>query len=96
MSQEAMQAFVERVNDDETFRDGLIAADDNDVRLRIAQDAGFDITADDLAALRRQTGVEELSEEDLQKIAGGGTTGTEIAAVTLPVSMLAIWAAGFV
>jgi predicted ribosomally synthesized peptide with nif11-like leader len=96
MSQEAVQAFVERVNDDASFRDGLIAADDNDARLRIVQDAGFDVTAEDLAALRRQSGVEELSEEDLQKIAGGGTTGTEITAVTLPVSMLAIWAAGFV
>ena len=69
MSQEAMQAFVEHVNDDETFHDGLIAADDNDARLRIAQESGFDITAEDLAALRRQTGVEELSEEDLQRIA---------------------------
>ena len=46
MSQEAVQAFVERVNDDATFRDGLIAADDNDARLRIAQEAGFDITAE--------------------------------------------------
>jgi len=96
MSQEAVQAFVERVNDDETFRDSLIAAADNDVRLQMAQAAGFDITAEDLAELRRQAGVEELSEEDLQRIAGGGTTGTEIAAVTLPVTMVAIWAAGFV
>jgi predicted ribosomally synthesized peptide with nif11-like leader len=71
MSQEAVQAFVERVNDDETFRDGLIAAGDNDGRLRIAQEAGFDITAEDFAELRAQH-VQELSEEDLEMIAGGG------------------------
>lgn len=96
MSQEAAQAFVERVNDDEAFRNGLIAADSNDARLRMAQEAGFDVTEDDFAELRRQAGVEELSEEDLQQIAGGGDTGTAIAAVTLPVTMVAIWAAGLV
>jgi predicted ribosomally synthesized peptide with nif11-like leader len=76
MSQEAVQAFVERVNDDETFRDGLIAADGNDARLQIAQEAGFDITAEDFEQLRAQH-AQELSEEDLQMIAGGrGGTGT--------------------
>jgi len=76
MSQEALQAFVERVNDDESFRNGLVGAADNDARLRMAQDAGFDITAEDFAALRAQQ-MEELSEEDLQLIAGGkGGSGT--------------------
>ena len=64
MGQEAVQAFVERVNDDETFRDGLIAADGNDARLRIAQEAGFDITAEDFEELRSPH-AQELSEDDL-------------------------------
>ena len=78
MSQEAVQALVERVSDDETLRDQMIAAGDNDTRLRMAQEAGFDVTAEDLAELRAQAGVEELSEEDLQKIAGGALNNTQV------------------
>lgn len=87
MSREAAQAFVERLNDDEAFRDGLIAAGDNDARLRMAQDAGFDVTADDLAELRREHGADELSEEDLQKIAGGLST-SEVSAIATAVSFV--------
>ena len=72
MSREAAQAFVERLNDDDAFRETMIAADDNAARLRTAQEAGFDITADDLDELRREHSVDELSEEDLQRIAGAG------------------------
>ena len=81
MSQEAVQAFVERVNSDEAFRNDLIEAGSNDVRLQKAQDAGFDVTAEDLADLRRQAGAEELSEDDLQKIAGG-LSNTEVGAIS--------------
>lgn len=96
MSQEALQAFVERVNEDETFRDSLVAAGDNDVRLRIARDAGFDVTADDLVELRREHGVDELSEEDLQNIAGGMShTGAGIT-ITVTISGMLTIAAAFV
>lgn len=80
MSQEAVQAFVERVNDDEAFRDELVAAGDNDARLRIARAAGFDLTADDFTRLRAQH-MEELSEEDLQLIAGGKGGSTTAASI---------------
>ena len=93
MSQEAAQAFVERVNDDETLRDQLIAAGDNDSRLRMAQEAGFDVTADDLAELRAQVGVDELSEEDLQKVAGGASTTEVATAVGTAVSFVTAVAA---
>ena len=96
MSQEATQAFVDRINEDETFRDQLVAAGDNEARVSLAQDAGFDVTAEDLAELRRQNNVEELSEDDLQKIAGGGTTGTTVSAVTLTVTLAAAQVAAWV
>lgn len=88
MSREAAQAFVERLNDDEAFRETMIAADDNDTRLRTAQEAGFDITADDLDELRREHSVDELSEEDLQRIAGGGTTTEVVSAVGSAISFV--------
>ena len=78
MSEEAAHALVERVNTDEDFRNALMAADGAETRLRMAQDAGFDITADDLADMRRQAGFDELSEDDLQRIAGGQLTNTQV------------------
>lgn len=94
MSQEAVQAFVARLNDDEAFRDELVASGDNDARLGIARAAGFDVTADDFAALRREHGIDELSEEDLQLIAGGmSKTGAGVTMSFTVVSMVSIAAA---
>ena len=39
--------------------------------VRIASDAGFDFTAADYAAVR-EAAAGELSEEELEKVAGGG------------------------
>jgi len=88
MSREAAQAFVERLNSDDAFRERMVAAGDNDARLRAAQEAGFDITADDLAELRREHRADELSEEDLQKIAGGMSTTEVVSAVGSAISFV--------
>ena len=88
MSREAAQAFVERLNTDQSFREQMIAAGDNGERLRAAQGAGFDITAEDLAELRREHRADELSEEDLQKIAGGSSTTEIVSMVGTAVSFV--------
>ena len=74
MSQDGVQAFLDRVDKDESFRDQLLAADGKDARIQLARDSGFDVTEEDFDEIRRQHETEELSEEDLQKIAGGGAT----------------------
>ena len=75
MSQAAVEAFVKRTEEDEAFRNELLEANSQEARIQLVRDAGYDVTADDLAELRRQV-AEELSEEDLEKIAGGAAGQT--------------------
>src|SRR5262245_7449940 len=84
MSLEALQALVVRVSEDERLRNELLAGSSDDVRLGIIQAEGFDVTADDLAELRRQISV-ELSDEDLQNIAGGGSQTEDAVVASLTV-----------
>jgi predicted ribosomally synthesized peptide with nif11-like leader len=81
MTTEAVQAFVERLNDDETFRNRLGQAPGPEERLRIAEAEGYAITASDADAIRTSLGVTELSDDELNKVAGG-LSDTEIAVMT--------------
>jgi predicted ribosomally synthesized peptide with nif11-like leader len=74
LSAEAATALYERVNSDEEFRARLEAADTPDDKRRIVTEAGYDVSRDDLSTIRRLAGVSELSDEDLEKVAGGGNT----------------------
>ena len=67
MSEEQLKAFLEKVQGDTNLQEMLKAAADSDVVLAIANDAGFSISADDLKAFS------ELSKEELENVAGGGT-----------------------
>jgi predicted ribosomally synthesized peptide with nif11-like leader len=76
VSSEAAVAFVERIKSDETFQTKLADAPGPAERLAIAREEGFDVSADDLGAIRRTLGVEELSDEELERVAGGMSTTT--------------------
>ena len=67
MSQEQLKAFLEAVKADAELQEKLKAAADVDAVVAIASAAGFVITADDLK--KAQT---EVSEEELEGVAGGG------------------------
>jgi predicted ribosomally synthesized peptide with nif11-like leader len=71
MTSEAVNAFIERVGSDPAFRDQLAAAPTLEERLQIANAADFAIDAADLQAIRLTLQVEELSDEDLDAVAGG-------------------------
>ena len=86
MTNDAAQAFVERLSTDEAFRDQLAAAPSPEDRLRIANDAGFAVGPDDVGAIRSAAGIEELSDDDLEKVAGGMSDG-EIMTITLNVAL---------
>jgi predicted ribosomally synthesized peptide with nif11-like leader len=73
---EAASAFVERLKTDEALRAKLAGADDRAERLALVRAEGFDLAADDIDAVKKALGVEELSDEDLERIAGGTGTGT--------------------
>ena len=67
MSEEQLKAFLEKVKGDTSLQEKLKAAADANAVTAIAKEAGFIISADDL------TNLSEISEEELEGVAGGGT-----------------------
>ena len=67
MSEEQLKAFLEKVQGDTSLQEKLKAADDYDAVIAIAKQAGFSISADDFRS--------ELSEEELENVAGGDSGG---------------------
>ena len=72
MSEEQLKAFLEKVQGDTSLQEKLKAAADADAVAAIAKEAGFSISADDLAKAQS-----ELSDKELEGVAGGfgGITG---------------------
>ena len=66
MSEEQLKAFLEAVKADAALQEKLKAAGDAEAVVAIAKAAGFVISAEELK--RAQT---ELSEEELEGVAGG-------------------------
>ena len=68
MSEEQLKAFLEKVKGDTSLLERLKAVADANAVIAIAKEAGFSISADDLTKAQS-----ELSEEDLEGLAGGGS-----------------------
>ena len=68
MSEEQLKAFLEKVQGDTSLQEKLKAAADADAVAAIAKEAGFSISADDLKKAQS-----EISEEELENGAGGGS-----------------------
>ena len=67
MSEEQLKAFLEKVKADTSLQEKLKAAADADAVTAIAKEAGFNVSADDLTKAQS-----ELSEQELEGVAGGG------------------------
>ena len=74
MSEEQLKAFLEKVNGDSSLQEKLKAAD-ADAVAAIAKEAGFSISADDLTNAQS-----ELSDQELEGVAGGTTGWTGVCA----------------
>ena len=68
MSEEQLKAFLEKGNGDTSLQEKLKAAADTNAVAAIVKKAGFSIFADELKNAQL-----ELSEEELEDMAGGGT-----------------------
>ena len=68
MSEEQLKVFLEKVKADTSLQEKLNEAADADAVVEIAKEAGFSITAEDM-----QSSTVELSDEELEGAAGGGT-----------------------
>ena len=66
MSQGQLKAFLEKLKADTSLQEKLKAAFNPDAVVSIAKEAGFSISADDLKKTQS-----ELSEEELEGVAGG-------------------------
>ena len=70
MSEEQLKAFLAKVKAYTSLQEKLKAVGDVDAALAISKEAGFSISADDLKK------AQELSEEELEGVAGGYGTYT--------------------
>ena len=74
MSAENVQAFLEKLNSDETLLNQIAEAGDDEVRLQMAREAGYEFTAEEFNnVVTNMAGAvdEELSEDQLEAVAGG-------------------------
>ena len=69
MSEEQLNAFLEKVKGDTSLQDKLNAATTPGAAVEIAKEAGFSITAEDIQSMQSET--VELSDEELEGAAGG-------------------------
>ena len=69
MSEEQLNAFLEKVETDTELQDKLNGAADADAVVEIAKEAGFSITSEDIQPM--QSATVELSDEELGNAAGG-------------------------
>ena len=75
MSEDQLSAFTTAVKDDAELQEKLKGAADLDAALAIAKEAGFDVSkADWLRHQAKQT--LQLSDEELEGVAGGWEHGT--------------------
>ena len=70
MTQEQLTAFLANAKGNTSLQEQLKAAADINAVAVIAKDAGFSISADDLTKAQS-----EISEEELEGAAGGGSCG---------------------
>jgi predicted ribosomally synthesized peptide with nif11-like leader len=71
MSEEQLKAFLEAVKADAGLQEKLKAAADADAVVTIAKAAGFIISAEELKKVKAPTQAVELSDEELEGVAGG-------------------------
>lgn len=73
MSVESAKKFLEKFNSDEAFKKEIEGLGGDDARKEFVKKAGFEFTKEDLKAVAKSSGKQELGEEDLESVAGGSS-----------------------
>ena len=73
MSVQSAKDFVAKVKGDKSIADSLGSAADDDARRKIAADAGFDFTKAEMSEALSAGGSKQLSDADLDTVAGGSS-----------------------
>ncbi len=84
MSVQSAKDFVAKIHGDKSLEDSLESAANDDARKKIAADSGFDFTRDEMREALSVQGGRQLSDSDLDTVAGGSSatwvsTGTSAA-----------------
>ncbi len=69
MSEEQLKAFIEKIQADPSLKQKLYSAADTAAVVEIAKSAGFVVSIEELQKAQSNM---ELSDEDLEGVAGGG------------------------
>jgi predicted ribosomally synthesized peptide with nif11-like leader len=69
MSESTISALLAAIKEDDSLKDKLKGAADLEAAAAIAQEAGFDVSKEDW--LKYQAKQSELSDEELESVAGG-------------------------
>ena len=77
MSEEQLSALLAHLKEDAGLQEKLKAAGDLDAAVAIAKEAGFDVTKEDWLNYQAKHTL-ELSDEELEGVAGGNWTDTMI------------------
>ena len=97
MSEDQFKAFLEKVSSDSSIQDKLKAANDANAIAAIANEAGFSISAENLVSSSDlDLSNEDLSDNDLEEVAGGAWDARKKNAAYMTVGMTAIGGAGAV
>ena len=89
MSQENINAFIAKVQSDSGLLEQMKNVSEADGPIAIAKSAGFEITAGDL--IRQQAKIaSELSDDELEKVAGGTAAVVNGLRITMKASFVAL------
>jgi predicted ribosomally synthesized peptide with nif11-like leader len=72
MTQQSALAFFTQVEQNPTLKQQVKAAANKEELFNLAQEAGYSFSADDLKAISQESESEELNEQELETVAGGG------------------------
>ena len=84
MSEEQLTALLAKIKDDASLREKIQAAPNFDAAVALTKKAGFDVSKAELIR-SHATQTLELSDEELESVAGGTYIAASVAATTIVV-----------
>jgi len=76
MAKQQALNFLQKIKEDENFKAKIQETQNSDQFIELAKSEGYDITLDDLENVIKENLNDELSDKDLESVAGGGFFGT--------------------
>lgn len=72
MSEQNVVKFFNQVEQESTLKQKVQAAANKEELLKLAQESGYSFTSEDIKAVAEKAESDELNEEELEAVAGGG------------------------